>query len=122
MVASNEPDERQSCRLLKHSLVISHMYSVDQLLRLVKDEKAEALKIQIGSPPVIVLHGQNHDLEGPAICAEDAEQLLQRVANSRHRRELRQRGAVQFIFRFQHSTDFVIRATLKDENVGIEIT
>ena len=97
------------------------MYSMDDLLSLVKEEKADALKIQVGSPPVLVLHGEDNAVEGPAIVSEEAELLLQCVANSRQRRELRQRGTVQFVFRFQHTTDFVIRVTVKDESIDIEI-
>ena len=97
------------------------MYSIDDLLYLVSSDGADELRLHVGTPPVIVLGGEQHTIEGPAITTEDAEQLLQSVASTRQRRELRERGEVQFIYRFRRITDFVVRARMEDENVGIDI-
>src|SRR5437773_2135284 len=97
------------------------MYSMDDLLHLVNSDGADELRLHVGTPPVIVLEGEHHAVEGPPITPEDAEQLLQRVATTRQRRELRDRGMVQFIYRFRRSTDFVVRARMEHQNVGIDI-
>ena len=94
---------------------------MSNLLRRVKTEQADELRLHVGAPPVIVLQGEPHPLEGPVITPEDAEQLLRSVANTRQRRELRARGMVQFIYRFRRSTDFVVCARMEDEHVGIDI-
>ena len=97
------------------------MYSIDDLLHLASSDGADELRLHVGTPPVIVLGGVLHTIEGPPITTENAEQLLQSVATTRQRRELRERGKVQFVFRFRRITDFVIRARIEDENVGIDI-
>jgi Tfp pilus assembly ATPase PilU len=68
-----------------------------------------------------VLSGERHTLEGPPINREDAEQLLHSVATTRQRRELRERGEAQFIYRFRRITDFVVRASIEGGNIGIDI-
>jgi Tfp pilus assembly ATPase PilU len=97
------------------------MYSMDDLLHLANSDSADELRLHVGSPPVIVLEGEHHSIEGPAITNQDAERLLVGVANTRQRRELREQGRVQFIFRFRGITDFVVCATIKDGIVGIDV-
>jgi Tfp pilus assembly ATPase PilU len=97
------------------------MYSMDDLLQLLKSEKADELQLHVGKPPVVVLGGEPHIIEGPPITTENAEDFLHSIANTRQRRELRQRGLVQFVYRFRRITDFVVRARLEGETVGIDI-
>jgi Tfp pilus assembly ATPase PilU len=68
-----------------------------------------------------VLEGEPQELEGPAITTEDAEHLLQSITNTRQRRDLRENGVVEFIYRFRRCASFVVRARMEDENVGIDI-
>jgi Tfp pilus assembly ATPase PilU len=96
-------------------------YSMDDLLHRLHSDGADELKLRVGSPPVMVLDGESHPIEGPAITIEDAEQLLQSIADTRQRRELRENGVVQFIYRFRSRADFVVCARIEDENVGIDI-
>jgi len=96
-------------------------YSMDDLLHLLHSDGADALRLQVGSPPVIVLEGEPQMLEGPALTPEDTEHLLQGIANTRQRRKLREQGVVEFIYRFRQRASFVVRATVKDEQVSIEI-
>ena len=97
------------------------MYSRDDLLQLLKSEKADELRLRAGKPRIIVLEGEQRVLEGPAITIEEAWDLLQSIANSRPRRELRQRGILKFIYRFRRITDFVISARLEDESVEMDV-
>lgn len=97
------------------------MYSIDDLLYLVSSDGADELRLHVGTPPVIVLGGEHHTIEGPAITPVDAQQLLQSIASTRQRRELRARGEVQFIYRFRRITDFVVCARMEEENVGMDI-
>jgi len=97
------------------------MYSMNDLLRLANSDGADALKLHVGTPPVIVLDGENHTLEGSPITTEEAEHLLQSIATTRQRRELREKGLVQFIYRFNGNTDFVVHAKLENDSVGIDL-
>jgi len=94
---------------------------MDDLLHVANSDGADELRLHVGTPPIIVLGGEPHPVEGPALSTEDTEQLLQSITNSRQRRELRERGTVQFIYRFRRGTDFVVRARIEDENVGMVI-
>ena len=97
------------------------MYSMDHFLHLVHSDGADESRLHVGQPPVIVLDGEQQPLEGPAITTEDAEQLLQSITNTRQRRDLREHGAVEFIYRFRGRASFVVRARLEDENVKMDI-
>src|SRR5437879_3045058 len=97
------------------------MYSLDNLLHLLNSDGADELRLHVGAPPVIVLQGEHLSVEGPPIATEDAEQLLQSIADTRQRRELRERGVVQFIYRFRRTTDFVVCARMEYDSVGIDI-
>jgi len=97
------------------------MYSMDDLLHLLKAEKADALKLWVGEPPVIIRNGEPHRVEGPAITDEDAEQLLHSITTTRQRRELREREVVEFIYTFRRQTPFVVRAVLVNESIVMHI-
>jgi len=97
------------------------MYSMDDLLHLLHSDGADGLRLHVGQPPVIILEGEPQPLEGPAITTEDAAQLLQSITNTRQRRELREHGSVEFIYRFRGRASFVVRARMENENIAIEI-
>jgi Tfp pilus assembly ATPase PilU len=97
------------------------MYSMDDLLHLVHSESASELKLQVGQPPVLILDSEKHPLEGPAITSENAEQLLQSIADTRQRRILRKQGVVKFIYRFRGRVDFFVQAKIDGEDVSIVI-
>jgi len=94
---------------------------MDDLLHILNSDGADELKLHVGAPPVIVLDGEHQAVEGQPITTEDGEQLLQSIANTRQRRELRERGMVQFVYRFRNVTDFVVCARMENGNVGIDI-
>ena len=97
------------------------MYSIDDLLHLVHSDGADELRLHVGQPPVIVLDDEQHTVEGPAITSEDAENLFHSLTDTRQRRELRERGVVEFVYRFRNRASFVVRARIEGENVGIDI-
>jgi Tfp pilus assembly ATPase PilU len=97
------------------------MYSMDDLLHLVNSDGADELRLQVGTPPIVVLGGEHHQVEGPAITMEEVEELWHSLADTRQRRELRALGMVQFIYRFRAGTNFVVCARLENENVRINI-
>jgi Tfp pilus assembly ATPase PilU len=94
---------------------------MDDLLHLVHSDGADGLRLQVGQPPVIVMDGEDQQIEGPAITVEDAEGLLKNITDTRQRRELREHGDIEFIYRFRHCASFVVRAKIRDEHVVLEI-
>lgn len=97
------------------------MNSIDDLLHLLHSDGADALRLAVGQPPILVLDGADQALEGPSLTIEDADQILQRIANSRQRRTLRQCGLVEFIYTFRDRASFVVQARLEGERVEINI-
>jgi len=97
------------------------MYSMDDLFYLAATERAEALKLRIGEPPVIVVRGEHHVVEGPDITAENAEQFLLSITNTRQRRHFRERGWLQFFYMYRGLKRFLILIRLDGENVEFDI-
>lgn len=52
---------------------------MEDLLRLVVDEKASDLHISVGAPPVLRIRGQLVKLEVPALTPEDTETLVRTI-------------------------------------------
>ena len=97
------------------------MYSMDDLLYLVHSDGADGLRLQIGQPPVIVIDGEDQQIEGPGITVEDAKRLLRSITDTRQRRNLRENGDIEFIYRFRRCASFVVHAKVRDENVFLDI-
>ena len=85
-------------------------------------EKAKELQFRAGSPPVIVSDREQHSLQGPPITNEDVLQLLRSMATSRQMRSLRESGMVRFIYTRQGRSPFLVRASMKDENVVFSVS
>jgi len=98
------------------------MYFIDDLLQLVKDEQADEVRLSVGSPPVIILTGELQTVEGPDLRLEDVEQMLQRLANTRQRRLLRDKGHVQFLYALRNKTPFLVTAELRDETIRLVVS
>jgi len=95
------------------------MYSLEDLLQLVASDDADELRLHVGFPPVTVSNGERQTIQGPSLTAEDTEAIWHSVADTRQRRELWEQGTVQFIYRFRSATDFVVSATMQNQNIGI---
>lgn len=98
-----------------------HMNPIDDLLHVLHSDGADALRLYVGQPPIVVLDGEDQPLEAPAVTIEDADQILHNIANSRQRRTLRASGSVEFIYTFRERASFVVQARLEGENVEISI-
>lgn len=97
------------------------MYSMDNLLTLITTEQARELRFRAGTPPVVVLGEEPHAMEGPPLTAESAEQLLRSIASTRQMRELRERGAVTFIYTLRGTSPFLIRAAIDGESIVFNV-
>jgi Tfp pilus assembly pilus retraction ATPase PilT len=98
------------------------MYQMDHLLALLTIEKARELRFCAGRPPVIVGENDQRSLQGPPITGEDVARLLRNLANSRHMRDLRGCGTVQFVYTSPSRAPFVVRARMEDQNVVFSVS
>jgi len=97
------------------------MYSMENLLTLIKVEQVRELKIRTGVPPIVVSENESRMLEGPPLTSESAEQLLRSIANTRQMRALQQTGAVDFMYHFEGRSPFLVRAKISDANVEFTV-
>ena len=94
---------------------------MEDLLELVTGEQADGLSLHVGTPPVIVVRGECHTVEGPVITPENADQLVKSLADTRQARDIRERGKAEFVYTFRDSSRFLVRAKMEDENVGLDL-
>jgi Tfp pilus assembly ATPase PilU len=94
---------------------------MDHLLHLVHSDGAQALKLHVGLPPVVVMDGKEQPLDEQAITMEEAERLLLSISTTRQRRDLWERGWVDFIYRFRNRVSFVVHAQMENRSVKMEI-
>lgn len=94
---------------------------MDDLLYLLHSDGADGLRLHVGQPPILVLDQEPQALEGPPITPEDAEHLLQSITDTRQRRELWERGELEFVYRFRERASFVVRVKVENETTGIDI-
>lgn len=94
---------------------------MDNLLTLITTERARELRFRAGTPPMVLLAEEPHVLEGPPLTADGPEQLLRSIANTRQMRELRERGAVTFIYTLAGSSPFLIRAMMENQHVVFDV-
>jgi Tfp pilus assembly pilus retraction ATPase PilT len=97
------------------------MYSMEDLLHVLHSDGLDALRLRVGSPPVLVLDGDPNVVEGPALAPEDAQDLWHALADTRQRRTLREKGEVEFLYRFRDRVSFVVKAKLDGENILLDI-
>lgn len=99
----------------------SSSYELSDLLNLVIQEQAEELQVTPGGPPVVVLRGQAHTIEGPSVTAEGAEELLKAAATEEQMRELHLCGDVKFLFESEDRGKLSFRATLSHGRIQFQV-
>ena len=85
------------------------VYSIPDLLKLLRTERGELVRLDVGFPPTFVVKGESHEIEGPAVMEESLEEMLHAVASTREMRAFRESGTVDVIVTFE-GTRFLVRA------------
>jgi twitching motility protein PilT len=94
-------------------------YSMSDLLQLVVSEGSSDLHIRVGAPPVIRLHGVLHRVEGPALRAEDTEELMRSITSEDHIQQVRERGGADFGFAFGELARFRVSVFKEKGQFGL---
>jgi Tfp pilus assembly ATPase PilU len=84
-------------------------YSVPDLLKLLRQERGDRIRLEVGSPPSLTIKGKDFEIEGPAIEVESVEELLRAVAETRQMRAFRKFATVDIIHTHAGAR-FLIRA------------
>jgi Tfp pilus assembly pilus retraction ATPase PilT len=94
---------------------------MSDLMQLVLAERAEALHLHAGRPPVIDLNAVPHTIEGPKLTRQDIKRCLREIASSRHVRELRDRGRLDLIYLFQGKVAFRVEAHIDEHDFRMDL-
>jgi Tfp pilus assembly ATPase PilU len=84
-------------------------YSIPDLLKLLLTERGDRVLLKVGSAPALMVKGELHAIEGPAVVEESAEEMIRSLASTRELRAFRESGTVDIIVPFEHSR-FLVRA------------
>ncbi len=82
------------------------MVEMKELLQLVVDEGASDLHLEVGSAPVVRLHGEMTPLELDPLQPEDTERLIRSIAGERQLEQLEQHGGADFGYHFSEAARF----------------
>jgi twitching motility protein PilT len=91
---------------------------MSDLLQLVVSEGASDLHVRVGTPPTIRVHGILHRVEGPALVADDTEELMRSITSEEHIQHVRERGGADFGFAFGDAARFRVSVFKEKGNFG----
>ena len=92
---------------------------MSDLLQLIVSEGSSDLHLRVGIPPAIRLHGILHRVEGPALRAEDTEELMASIASEDQIQSVRERGGADFGLAFGEMARFRCSIFKERGNFGI---
>jgi len=95
-------------------------YSIPDLLRLLRSERAERVQVDAGYAPKLVVKGESHEIEGPAVAEESVEEMLRAVASTRDMRAFRKTGTVDIVVSFEGSR-FLVRGVRAFSECRLEL-
>ena len=94
---------------------------MEDLLRLVIEEKASDLHIAVGAPPVVRLRGHLVKLEMRALTPEDTETLARAITSEANMQRVNEEGSVDFGFTFRGDNRFRVSVYRQKGCVGIAL-
>jgi len=96
-------------------------YLLDDLLHLIVSERAQALHLVAGRPPVLELREVPHRIEGPNLAVEDPEAYLEQIAPDGALSEFSRTGLVSFDYAFaRFGVFFFVMAFRENDHVRLE--
>ena len=95
-------------------------YSIPDLLKLLRTERGERVRLDVGFPPTLIVKGESHEIEGPAVVEESVEEMLRSVASTREMRVFRETGSVDVIVPLE-GTRFLVRAVRAFSEFRLEL-
>ena len=88
-------------------------YEMNDLLKLMIDQDASDLHIQVNHPPTLRISGSMESVEGPKLSASDTEGLMKSITSTKNQEQLKVSGGADFGYSFQEKARFrvsVLRA------------
>jgi hypothetical protein len=91
------------------------------LLRKLLADGAYGLTLRTGDHPVVHSDKGSHTIEGTSPTSEEILSLVRRITESRHMRELRERGVVSFMHTFDSHVHLLGSARMEKDQVRLEL-
>src|SRR5688572_18848588 len=98
----------------------SYSYSIPDLLRLMRTERGECVRLDVGSSPKLIIKGESFEIEGPPVGKESVEEMLRAIADSRQMRAFREFGTIDIIVPFEGAR-FLVRAVRAFNEFRLEL-
>ena len=92
-----------------------------KLLQLVVDKKASELRLTVGSPPSLRIHGTPRPLNLPPLTPDDTLRFMRALAPERYQQEFKERGSCEFGFPFGHHAHFFVAVFTREGHCRIKI-
>ena len=94
-------------------------YEMADLLDLVLEEGASDLHIHTLAPPVLRIHGEMTQLDGPVLTPEDTEYLMKAITSEVNQQKLQQDGTADFGFAFGDRCRFRVSVFKARGDIGM---
>lgn len=92
---------------------------MDDLLQLVVDEGASDLHLNVGSPPVLRIHGSMNVIDTAPLTPEDTERLMREITDDEHFRRVEEVGGTDFGFGFRNLARLRVSVLRQKGHYGI---
>jgi twitching motility protein PilT len=94
---------------------------MEDLLRLVVEEKASDLHLSVGSPPAVRLRGALVKLDLRPLTPEDTETLARAITSEANMQKVNEEGSVDFGFSFRGDNRFRVSVYRQKGSLGIAL-
>ena len=98
---------------------LSRRVEMSELLQLAVDEGASDIHIEVGTPPVLRIHGSMSPLDVPSLTPEDTERLMKSITSEDHQQRTRENGGTDFGFGFGTAARFRVSVLKQKGFFGI---
>jgi hypothetical protein len=85
-----------------------------------RTERGERVRLDVGSPPTLIIKGESFEIEGPPVEEASMEEMLRVVASSRQMRAFRDSATVDIIVTFEGAR-FLVRAVRAFSDFRLEL-
>ncbi len=92
---------------------------MSELLQLAVDEGASDIHLEVGSPPVLRIHGSLNPLDVEPLNPDDTERLMKSITSEDNQQKTREQGGVDFGFGFGEVARFRVSVFKQKGVIGV---
>jgi len=92
---------------------------MSELLELAFEEGASDIHIEVGSPPVLRLHGSLAPIDADVLGPDDTERMIKSITSDVHQQKIREEGGADFGFAFGDKARFRVACFKQKGHYGM---